>query len=79
MITLYDNETGAACGAITEAQLEFLIGQLEEESTEDTDYYIDRLTLDMFQANGADAGLLAVLRQALGDREGMEIRWSRSG
>jgi processive 1,2-diacylglycerol beta-glucosyltransferase len=77
MINIYDKATGAACGAITEAQLQFLIGQFEEESAADTDYYIDQVTVDMLKANGADAGLVALLRKTLGDREDMEIRWSR--
>ena len=51
--------------------------QLEEESLEDTDYYINPATLDMFEERGADAGLLTMLRNALGDREDMDIRWSR--
>ena len=77
MIRLYDNETGAALGAITDAQLQFLIAQLEEESRTDRDYYINRDTLDGFEESGADASLLALLRAAMGNREEMEIRWSQ--
>jgi len=78
MIQLSDKETGKALGEITDAQLQFLIAQLEEESRSDQDYYINRDTLDLVQRSGADTGLLALLRAALGDREEMEIRWSRS-
>lgn len=77
MIELFDNDTGAPLGTITEAQLQFLVDQMEEESTEDTDYYVSRDTLDVFQESGADPALLALLRAALGDREDMEIRWER--
>jgi hypothetical protein len=77
MIKLYDKETGAALGAITDAQLQFLIAQLEEESLTDRDYYINRDTLDGFEESGTDANLLALLRAALGNREEMEIRWSQ--
>jgi hypothetical protein len=77
MAKIYDEATGAVYGTITEAQLQFLIDQLEEESLEDTDYYISRDTLDMFEERGADPGLLMVLRKALADREDMDIRWSR--
>jgi processive 1,2-diacylglycerol beta-glucosyltransferase len=76
MIQLHDKETGAFVGTITEAQLQFLIDQLEEESTEDRDYYINQATLDLFEQRGADADLLALLRQALGTREDIEIAWS---
>ena len=76
MIQLRNKETGAFVGTITEAQLQFLIDQLEEESTEDRDYYINQATLELFEQRGADADLLALLRQALGTREDIEIEWS---
>lgn len=78
MIMLADKETGVCFGTITEAQLQFLIDQLEEESTEDTDYYINQATLTMFEDAGAEASLLTLLRQALGRREDMEIQWSKA-
>jgi processive 1,2-diacylglycerol beta-glucosyltransferase len=45
---------------------------------DDQDYYIDLATLDMFEQHGADPQLLEVLRRALGSRQSMELRWSRS-
>ncbi len=78
MIQLYDNETGAPLGAITEEQLRFLTDQLEEESPEDRDYYLNEPTLEAFEEAGADPALLTLLRKALGEREEMEIRWARS-
>jgi processive 1,2-diacylglycerol beta-glucosyltransferase len=78
MIKLYDKESGGALGQITEAQLEFLVTQLEEESSEDVDYYIDTHTLEMLQDAGAEEALLAILRDALKGRTEMEIRWSRT-
>lgn len=77
MIKIYDEATGTVYGTITEAQLEFLIDQLEEESAEDTDYYINRATVDLLEEGGADADLLKLLRTALGDRQDMDIRWAR--
>jgi hypothetical protein len=77
MIELRDKDTGAFLGTITEAQLQFLIDQLEEEDSEDTDYYINQATIDMFEQRGADAQLLNLLRKALGNGDGTEIRWSR--
>ena len=44
MIHLFDDETGASVGTITEDQLQYLVDQLEEESPDDTDYYINRET-----------------------------------
>jgi hypothetical protein len=77
MIKLYEKDTRVFLGTITEAQLQFLIDQLEEESAEDTDYYINQATLDLFEDTGADTDLLALLRQALGTREDIEIQWVR--
>jgi hypothetical protein len=77
MIELRNKETGALLGTISEAQLHFLIDQLEEESTEDQDYYINLATLDMFERAGADRELLALLRGGLGTKKDMEIIWSR--
>jgi hypothetical protein len=78
MIQLYDNDTGAPLGSITEEQLQFLVDQLEEESPDDQNYYINGSTLDAFEEAAAAPALLALLRKALGEREEMEIRWARS-
>ena len=78
MIQLNDKETGAFIGTITEDNLQFLNDQLEEESEEDQDYYINEATLDIFEENQADKALVALLRGALKGRTDMEIRWSRS-
>ena len=77
MIELRDKETGRSLGSISEDQLQFLVDQLEEESSTDTDYYLNRATLDMFADNGIDPQLLTLLRDALGNREDMEIEWKR--
>lgn len=78
MIQLYDEALGTHIGTISEEQLQFLIDQLEEESTRDTDYYISAPTIDMLEENGADADLVRLLRDALGGRGGFELRWTAS-
>ena len=76
MAKLYDTQSGNQIGTITAADLKFLIDQLEEEDTEDQDYYIDRATLDWFEEHDANPTLVTLLREALGSNEGMEIRWT---
>ena len=76
MITLYDTESGAAVGRITETQLRFLTDKLEEEWSGDTDYYFTADTLELLEQQGADSTLLSMLRTALGARDGIEIRWA---
>ena len=78
MITLRDKETGAEIGSISEEELRFLVDHLEEEFDEDRDYYINQTTSDIMEQNGADPDLIALLRRAIGDREGIEIEWSRT-
>lgn len=75
MYKLYDAGSGDVIGTLTGQQLYFLIDHLEEESATDKDYYINMATVDMFQNDGADAELLAMLRNAMGGREDMDIRW----
>jgi processive 1,2-diacylglycerol beta-glucosyltransferase len=76
MVELFDNQSGSLIGTISAAQLRYLIDQLEEEDSEDQDYYIDRATLDWFEEHGADPALSTLLREALGSRDGMEICWT---
>lgn len=78
MIQLTDKDTGAPLGTISEEQLQYLIDHLEEESSDDQDYYINETTVDLFEQHGADKALVALLRSALEGRREMEIRWSRS-
>jgi hypothetical protein len=77
VIKLKDKDTGAPIGEISEAQLQFLMDQLEEEHSEDVDYYLNRTTLEMLKDRGMDAGLASLLDGALGDRDDIEIEWSR--
>ena len=77
MIDIYDNETNALIGTITDADLKVLADHLEEESSEDQDYYIDAATIDVIGDGQATEHLLGVLRKALGTADGVEIRWER--
>lgn len=77
MIELRDKDTGDVIGSITEEQLQFLIDQLEEESEVDVDYYLNRDTLEVFEERGIDRKLLKMLKNAMGDREDMEIEWEK--
>lgn len=78
MIHIYEKETNTMVGQITEEQLKFLVDHLEEESPEDRDYYINRETIDLFETQGAEPALIALLRQSLGSREDMEIYWTKT-
>ena len=78
MIDLYNTETNALIGSITEAERQYLGEMLEEESATDRDYYLERGTLDLLGTDGrATDHLLGLLKAALGSAEGVEIRWAR--
>ena len=77
MISLRDKDTGVDLGTISEEQLQFLVDQLEEEYAEDRDHYINRTTVEIMQQSGADPELINLLSEAIGDRDGVEIEWSR--
>ena len=78
MVELFDKQTGAAVGTLTDDQFQYLVDHLEEESSEDEDYYVNRATVDILESEGAHPVLVEVLRRALGDREEMDLRWTRS-
>jgi len=77
MIDLFNAETNELLGSITEPDLQVLIDRLEEESSEDQDYYITADTIDLLGDGRASDHLLNLLRTALGSKEGVEIRWKR--
>ena len=77
MPRLYIEATNQVLGEVTDAELKVLFENLEEESAEDTDYYITPDTVDFLEGRGADARLVSMLRQAIGGSDGVDIRWSR--
>ena len=78
MIQLRDKETGSVLGPISEEDLQFLIDNLVEEWAEDTDYYLNRTTLDMLKSRGASESLIELIEKAMGDKDDIEIQWSPS-
>jgi len=78
MVKLHDVDTNLGCGELSDEQFQILVDALEEESSTDNDYYIHVETLDLLESQGAEPGLIKILRAALGDREDMEIRWEKS-
>ena len=78
MITLSLKDSGASLGSIDDADMQLLRDQLEEESEEDTDYYINSATIDMLEQNGASDRLLALLKEAVGDSDGVDVVWEES-
>lgn len=68
-------DTGDPIGDISDAHLQFLVDQLEEENDDDKDYFIDRDTMELLSDNGAAPELMALLEKGLGDDDEMDIAW----
>ena len=78
MITLSLKDGGEVLGTIEEADLQLLIDQLEEEDEGDTDYFVSPMTIDWLEQNGASPALVALLKKAVGDSEGVDVVWQES-
>jgi processive 1,2-diacylglycerol beta-glucosyltransferase len=76
-VALYHDDTGLYIGAISAAQLQFLIDLLEEEGEGDETYFIDEPTIAWLADHDADPQLIRVLHQAIADRDQSEVRWVR--
>ena len=77
MIDLYNAATNQLLGSITEPDLQVLVDALEEESTQDRDYFVDAATIELIADGRATGHLVNLLRGALGSTEGVDIRWTR--
>ena len=74
-VHLYNDETGAFVGAIGDADYWILGDQLEEESDDDVNYFINADTCDLLADAGASETMLPMLRTAVGTSDGLEVRW----
>ena len=77
MIKLYNKETDAYLGEISEAELKFLVKELAEETYDDQDYYLDENTLAYLESEGADANLITLFQKAFDEHGEVEIRWEK--
>lgn len=77
MVKLYDKESGRYLGEVTDDDLQFLVDNLEEESITDTDYYLEKATLDFLKNKGISDRLHALITEAMGDKDGVEISYDK--
>ena len=77
MPRLYNKQTNALLGDVSESDIDCLVDVLEEEDSKDVDYFIDLDTVDILEDNGASAELVKLLRAAIGAAEGVDVRWEK--
>ena len=75
-VRLTDKSSGAHLGMISREDFQFLVDHLEEESSRDSDYFIDQATVEILADAGASAALVALLRGAVGNTDGVDIGWA---
>lgn len=73
MYAVYVKADNRYLGDISDAELQFLADNLEEEGLTDNDYAITRLTLEYLRGNGLSPHLAQLLESALGAGEEVEI------
>lgn len=76
-IRISDKTSGQTLATISEQDLAILVGHMEEESSTDQDYFVEHTAVDALEQQGASSGFVAVLREAIGSSEGIDIAWSR--
>ena len=76
-VRITNKGTGAVLGTLNRDDFQFLVNHLEEESSRDTDYFIDVATIEMLDHVGANPSLVTFLRAAVGASDGIDIAWEK--
>lgn len=76
MVGLFNIHSDERIGEVTEEQFAAMQQWLEEEGTDDDDYYINQATIDLLRDKGASPELLSLLQKAIAATGEADIRWS---
>jgi len=77
VVKLYDKKTRQYLGRVSDEDLQFLIDHLEEESLTDTDYYINRTTLEVLKGKGMNEDFARLIENAMGGNSDIDIAYER--
>ena len=77
MARLILKDSDRSLGTISDADVKVLVEELEEEDMADDDYFIDSATVGILEAAGASSAMVSMLLAAIGDSEGIDIRWEK--
>jgi hypothetical protein len=77
MPRLYLKQGNKLLGSISDADVQTLVDELEETDLDDDDYFIDGATVDVLEEAGASGTLVKMLRDAIGDSDGIDVRWEK--
>ena len=74
-IRLFEKDTGRELAQLSVEQLADIKELLEEEDPHDRDRFVNAEAVDFLEEQGADAALCKLLREAVGEGEGIEVEW----
>jgi len=77
MYKLYDSAQDKLVGRLNQEQLTALANYMEEEFSDDTEYYLTSDDCSIMEEQGFDPELVRVLRDALAGRDDMDLRYER--
>ena len=77
MYSIFDSAQGKLVGRLTADQLTALQRYMEEEFSDDTEYYLTSDDCEIMEEQGFDPDLVRTLRDALAGRDEMDIRYER--
>ncbi len=77
MPRLYNKQTNTLLGNISDADVQFLVDQLEEENLGDRDYFIDEATVAILEENGGSQTLIDLLRATVDASDGLEVKYEK--
>ncbi len=75
MPKLYDASNDQLLGHVSQADIDLLVAQMEEESSKDQDYFVDNDTFLRLTDAGASSTLLDAVKMALDLSGEADIRW----
>jgi hypothetical protein len=74
-IRLFDKDSGRELAQLSPEQLADLEELLEEDHPNDHDRFVNAEAVDFLEEQGADPTLCKLLRELVGDGEGIEVEW----
>jgi hypothetical protein len=75
MPTLFLKGSDTFLADLSDADLARMVEVMEEESSKDTDYFIDLGTVDLLRRAGTSERVTSALETAIGASEGIDVVW----
>ncbi|HLM54462.1 MAG TPA: hypothetical protein VK325_12940 [Pseudoxanthomonas sp.] len=75
MPALFLKDSDTFLADLSDADLARMAEVMEEESSKDTDYFIDLGTVDLLRRAGTSERVTSALEAAIGESEGIDVVW----